>query len=90
MCALMGTTYGAKTWCWGSNDAGQFGDWANSPALTVVPVDAPGARGAVAITGGYAHTCALMSSRTRPNAGLGRAGAAGQRKKTAAAPPPLT
>ena len=84
MCALMGTTGGCQArGAVGSND-----DWPIwglgrvSPALSGAPVDAPGAGGAVAITGGYAHTCALMSS---PHAakcwGWGERGAAGATEK---------
>ena len=60
ICAL-NSPGGAKTWCWGSNIEGQLGI-GTFPPNGKAPLDVPGAGGAVAITGGYDHTCALMSS----------------------------
>ena len=61
ICAL-NSPGGASTWCWGSNDHGQLGVGTGFPPQSGAPLDVAGACGAVAITGGYSHTCALMNS----------------------------
>ena len=61
MCAL-NSPGGASTWCWGSNYDGPLGVGTGFPPQSGAPLDVSGAGGAVAITGGYVHTCALMNS----------------------------
>jgi len=46
--------------CWGLNDYGQLGD--GSTVDSSVPVDVVGINDAKSISGGYWHTCALLSS----------------------------
>jgi hypothetical protein len=59
-CAIVA---GGAVRCWGSNNSGQVGEnGATSFFGTLVPVDVPLPEPAVAITAGYAHTCALLSS----------------------------
>lgn len=47
-------------WCWGANDGGQLGDGTTTDQ--VIPVQAVGVAGAVAIATGRLHTCALLGS----------------------------
>ena len=57
-CALLST--GAVK-CWGSNSYGQVGD--NSQTNRLTPVDVSGlSSGVTAISGGYWHTCAVLST----------------------------
>lgn len=59
-CAVL-TSGGAK--CWGFNVYGQLGDGTLvSPRLTPVAVSGLASGGVVAITAGYAHTCAVTTS----------------------------
>jgi alpha-tubulin suppressor-like RCC1 family protein len=57
-CAL---TSSGGVMCWGDNSLGQVGDGTNTPRLTPVPVSGL-AGGVAAITSGFLHTCALMTS----------------------------
>lgn len=49
--------------CWGSNDFGQLGDGSRTPRNAPVRVNSLGGP-AIAISAGWAHTCALMASGT--------------------------
>ena len=48
--------------CWGDNSHGQLGDGTNMPRLS--PTSPSGLTGAIAVTGGIFHTCALMADGT--------------------------
>ena len=48
--------------CWGRNTEGQLGDGTTAGSLT--PVQVVGITGAVAVSGGYEHTCALLGDGT--------------------------
>jgi alpha-tubulin suppressor-like RCC1 family protein len=49
--------------CWGNNEYGQLGEDRGCPTPCTAPVDVTGmSSGVVAATGGYLHTCALLSS----------------------------
>ena len=52
--------------CWGVNDTGQVGDGTTSERLRPVPVRSVSGggvlTGAVAVTGGYYHSCALLNT----------------------------
>ena len=50
--------------CWGDNDAGQLGTGTPSATGSSTPVDVTGISTAAALTGGYNHTCALLSNGT--------------------------
>ena len=52
------TTGGVK--CWGNNEWGQLGD-GTVCGVVCTAIDVPGVSGAVAVTGGQSHTCALTS-----------------------------
>ncbi|MDO8264298.1 MAG: hypothetical protein Q7T21_13905 [Gallionella sp.] len=52
-------TYADTVKCWGDNDQGQLGNGTTTASLT--PVNVSGITTAAAITGGYNHTCALLS-----------------------------
>jgi alpha-tubulin suppressor-like RCC1 family protein len=59
-CALLA---GGTVACWGANNRGQLGDGTytmNRPT----PVAVSGLTGAVAIAGGFAHTCAVVTGGT--------------------------
>ncbi|MFE5646358.1 cutinase family protein [Rhodococcus sp. NPDC056516] len=60
-CALMP---GGTATCWGSNESGQLGDGGAPIAYRSTPVDVVGLAGAIALTAGNAHTCALMPGGT--------------------------
>jgi cysteine-rich repeat protein len=47
-------------WCWGENGYGQLGDGTTTDRLA--PVRAGSLTGAVALTTGYQHTCAVLAS----------------------------
>jgi len=48
-------------WCWGSNAKGQLGE--GTPGGRSEPARVPGVAGAVRLSAGYFHTCALLSGR---------------------------
>src|SRR5205823_1820096 len=48
--------------CWGQNSAGQLGNGTTSLDATPTPVVVSGLTNAVAITGGYYHSCALLAN----------------------------
>jgi alpha-tubulin suppressor-like RCC1 family protein len=53
--------------CWGSNDSGQLGDETfvdHSRPAPVKGLPAPGANPTVALTAGFAHTCALLKDNS--------------------------
>ncbi len=57
-CALMAADGGVQ--CWGNNSAGQLGDGTTTQRNT--PVQVSNLTGAVAITGGIQHSCALLGN----------------------------
>jgi alpha-tubulin suppressor-like RCC1 family protein len=60
-CALLA---GGTAKCWGNNFSGQLGDGANQQLAQPTPVAVSGLKGAVAISIGGAHACAVLSNRT--------------------------
>ena len=60
-CAITG---GGFVQCWGDNDHGQLGNGAVSSVPVTTPVYVTGINAASALTGGYNHTCALLSGGT--------------------------
>ena len=46
--------------CWGANELGQLGD-GSTKSGSAVPVTVSGITGAVAVSGGYFHTCAVLA-----------------------------
>lgn len=59
-CALMPD---ATARCWGRNSRGQLGDGSSLP-LSSTPVPVSGLTNAVALSGGFYHTCALLQDGT--------------------------
>src|SRR5438876_341935 len=59
-CALLGD---GTVWCWGGNIEGQLGD-GTSGSSSSPPVHVSGISSAVAVSGGYRHTCALLGDGT--------------------------
>src|SRR5439155_1410122 len=59
-CALLGD---GTVQCWGGGDAGQRGEGAFND-MSTVPGAVVGIGGAVAVTGGFYHTCALLGDGT--------------------------
>jgi alpha-tubulin suppressor-like RCC1 family protein len=58
-CALLGT---GKVTCWGANDQHQMGNGGTGENLDPKYGQVPGISGATAITAGYRHSCAVLSS----------------------------
>lgn len=57
-CAI---TTGGAAWCWGYNDGGQLGDGSTEARLTPTAVSGLGS-GAVRVSAGNSHTCAVTST----------------------------
>lgn len=53
-----------KVYCWGDNAEGQLGNLDSSTTGSNIPIEVPGITNAIAVTAGYAHTCALLSNET--------------------------
>jgi alpha-tubulin suppressor-like RCC1 family protein len=62
--------------CWGLGESGQRGD-GSFGTFAIVPVAVNGLSGAVALAGGYGHTCALLSNTTMRCWGENREGQLG-------------
>ena len=60
-CALI---EGGSVQCWGSNSAGQLGHDDNADDASQSPVDVVGVDGAVALSSGSSHICALIDDGT--------------------------
>lgn len=58
-CAL---TTGGSVRCWGANFSGQLGDGTTTYRLTPTFVSGLGSVAAVAVSGGYSHTCVLLAT----------------------------
>ena len=63
--------------CWGENEFGQLGDGTTMPSITPVPVS--GITGAVGVSAGWRHTCAVLGNGTVRVLGRERVRAARQR-----------
>jgi alpha-tubulin suppressor-like RCC1 family protein len=57
-CAVLATSH---IECWGRNGAGELGDGSNSPTQDT-PVEVQGIGNATSVSGGWEHTCALLST----------------------------
>ena len=53
-----------RVYCWGDNAEGQLGNLNPDTTGSNVPIEVPGITTAVAVTAGYAHTCALLADET--------------------------
>jgi alpha-tubulin suppressor-like RCC1 family protein len=54
-----------KTFCWGRNNFGQLGDGNLAEPPRPDPTEVPGAAGAIRLSAGDAHTCAIVGSAVR-------------------------
>ncbi|NBN89913.1 MAG: hypothetical protein EBV24_06330, partial [Actinobacteria bacterium] len=54
----------SQVYCWGDNAEGQLGTLDSSVTASNVPILVPGITSAIAVTAGYAHTCALLADET--------------------------
>lgn len=54
----------AKVYCWGDNAEGQLGTLSSEVTGSNVPILVAGIGDALAVTAGYAHTCALLVDKT--------------------------
>ncbi len=71
-----------QLWCWGNNEHGQLGaDLAATP-YSYTPIQVPGVEGAIAVAGGYAHTCALIRNGTAACWGANEMGQLGDGTQT--------
>src|SRR5439155_1645373 len=61
-CALLGAD--GTVWCWGRNVDGQLGNGTRAPVGTPTAERVAGLPGASAVSGGFHHTCALLSDDT--------------------------
>jgi hypothetical protein len=73
--------------CWGSNANGQLGDPSSVGADSSTPVTVSGISGAVAITTGAFHTCALLTDGTLRCWGLNGQGQLGDGTVTSSSTP---
>ncbi|MFW2381522.1 MAG: DUF4214 domain-containing protein, partial [Acidimicrobiales bacterium] len=67
---------GGTVWCVGDNDAGQTGTFTNKADVTT-PAQVPGISGAVSVTSGENHSCALMGDGSAKCWGKGNRGQLG-------------
>jgi len=74
-----GILVGGVVACWGANDRGQLGQGKKGPS-TGLPVEVPDTKGAIAVTAGNRHSCALMPGGRIICWGYGIAGQLGNGK----------
>jgi len=63
-CAIMDDL---SLWCWGDNSYGQIGNGGSNGASDVTTpeeINLPGGRGAISITAGWHHTCAILDDNS--------------------------
>ena len=53
-----------RVYCWGDNAEGQLGNLNPDTTGSNIPIEVPGITTAVAVTAGYAHSCALLLNET--------------------------